>query len=618
MVSNTVPERRLNPLRHDRPVVADDGGLVGVLALLSESGLRVAPHVAGRLLAALDRDAEAVVDVVRCLSPSERSGARFLPNPPPRVPAAAWHYDRSEHAFAVARTVAARTDGEVGAHARMVAGEAALAAGCVEDAAEQFDDAYATGAGEVKAQAAAGLMLASFLRHGSTTPPPPPNALRTGVAGSGERRAWCRVGALATVLSAARAQRTDTRGWLAEFTAAARADPALDGLRQLVTAWTWLLLGETEEALNASVVAGPPSRLLLEALRAGVAGDTARGIQLLSVPAAFTGSEDDMLLAGLATSSLIEACRAVALSLLWLWTGDLRGARQVLTEAAARHPIGLVFGGLGIALARRLELAIDGECGPLSEALLAVRAGGARIDHHLDRGIRAYLAGETEEAALQVSLSHERAGASHPFDLPGLDEVGPLESASRVGPPDAHLARWMRRKVREAGADDLRRIDVAGRDIRSPFERGRFEALLGSAYLRRNHHRPALKHLRLAQSLFAEAGASAWRATVQERLARAGGALAVARRSIGDVTLAVRAADPLAACRAEWEVLLSARELEIAMLIITEGATNRDIAERLLISVRTVEVHSRRLFAKLGVRTRMELAILAFRTVRFA
>jgi len=41
------------------------------------------------------------------------------------------------------------------------------------------------------------------------------------------------------------------------------------------------------------------------------------------------------------------------------------------------------------------------------------------------------------------------------------------------------------------------------------------------------------------------------------------------------------------------------------------SATNRDVAERLFISVNTVKVHLSHVFAKLGVRTRTELATAA-------
>ena len=57
---------------------------------------------------------------------------------------------------------------------------------------------------------------------------------------------------------------------------------------------------------------------------------------------------------------------------------------------------------------------------------------------------------------------------------------------------------------------------------------------------------------------------------------------------------------------------LSEREAEILSLL-AQGLTNKDIAQTLIVSVRTVEAHLRNLFAKLGVRSRTEAALWAVR-----
>jgi DNA-binding CsgD family transcriptional regulator len=53
---------------------------------------------------------------------------------------------------------------------------------------------------------------------------------------------------------------------------------------------------------------------------------------------------------------------------------------------------------------------------------------------------------------------------------------------------------------------------------------------------------------------------------------------------------------------------LSRRELEV-VAFVTEGLTNRQIAERLSISARTVQSHIRRTMAKTGARSRTQLAV---------
>jgi DNA-binding CsgD family transcriptional regulator/tetratricopeptide (TPR) repeat protein len=57
---------------------------------------------------------------------------------------------------------------------------------------------------------------------------------------------------------------------------------------------------------------------------------------------------------------------------------------------------------------------------------------------------------------------------------------------------------------------------------------------------------------------------------------------------------------------------LSPRESSV-LIVLTEGRTNREIAERLFISERTVAVHVRRILQKLGVKGRVEAAGVAIR-----
>lgn len=58
--------------------------------------------------------------------------------------------------------------------------------------------------------------------------------------------------------------------------------------------------------------------------------------------------------------------------------------------------------------------------------------------------------------------------------------------------------------------------------------------------------------------------------------------------------------------------VISERELEIVRLVAT-GATNQQIARELMISVNTVKVHLKNIFAKLGIQSRTEVALYAVR-----
>ncbi len=57
---------------------------------------------------------------------------------------------------------------------------------------------------------------------------------------------------------------------------------------------------------------------------------------------------------------------------------------------------------------------------------------------------------------------------------------------------------------------------------------------------------------------------------------------------------------------------LTSREREIAELVAA-GRTNREVAEQLVLSTRTIEAHLRNIYGKLGVRSRVELTRVAER-----
>jgi DNA-binding CsgD family transcriptional regulator len=101
-----------------------------------------------------------------------------------------------------------------------------------------------------------------------------------------------------------------------------------------------------------------------------------------------------------------------------------------------------------------------------------------------------------------------------------------------------------------------------------------------------------------AVAAFDRIGATPWADRARAELRAAGGTPATAPGgSVPAPTPDTRAAE------------LTPRQLEIARLAAA-GATNREIAGQLFLSQRTVDFHLRRVFAQLGVRSRLELTRL--------
>jgi DNA-binding CsgD family transcriptional regulator len=132
-----------------------------------------------------------------------------------------------------------------------------------------------------------------------------------------------------------------------------------------------------------------------------------------------------------------------------------------------------------------------------------------------------------------------------------------------------------------AEALDLHRLDPA------PFERARTELAFGEWLRRERRKTDARAHLRNAIDTFEGMGASLW-------ADRASGEL----HATGEKA---RKRDPSTVDD------LTPQELRIAHLV-AGGATNREVAAQLFVSPKTVEYHLRKVFLKLGVKSRIELA----------
>ncbi len=126
-----------------------------------------------------------------------------------------------------------------------------------------------------------------------------------------------------------------------------------------------------------------------------------------------------------------------------------------------------------------------------------------------------------------------------------------------------------------------RALDLHER-VAIPFESARTRLIHGETLRRMKRKREARDSLAGARAVFDELGARLWESRANEALARIGG----------------RSASPTE---------LSETERRVAD-IVAQGLTNKETAERLFMSVKTVESNLRRIYRKLGVRSRTELA----------
>jgi DNA-binding CsgD family transcriptional regulator len=118
-------------------------------------------------------------------------------------------------------------------------------------------------------------------------------------------------------------------------------------------------------------------------------------------------------------------------------------------------------------------------------------------------------------------------------------------------------------------------------ELGDPFGRARALLALGIVRRRLRQKRPAREALEAALGGFETIGASDWAAKASDELGRVGG-------------------------RTREEGLTSA-ERRVAALVV-EGRTNREVAAALFLGERTVASHLTHIYAKLGVRSRTELA----------
>ena len=134
----------------------------------------------------------------------------------------------------------------------------------------------------------------------------------------------------------------------------------------------------------------------------------------------------------------------------------------------------------------------------------------------------------------------------------------------------------------EEGAEQAERALEEHARVPMPFETARTELVLGQIQRRRRQKRAARSALERARDTFVQLGAPLWADRAEAELTRIGG----------------RPPAPLE---------LTPTERTVADLV-SEGRTNREVADALFMSPSTVQAHLKHIYRKLGIRSRTELA----------
>lgn len=260
--------------------------------------------------------------------------------------------------------------------------------------------------------------------------------------------------------------------------------------------------------------------------------------------------------------------------------GDWERA-DALARRAADEPTDAPDRVLAVAMAHALVAAARGQAEAVLEALApvtaiepaaAVEAPGFWPWQHIYG--EALLGGGRLEDAERFVARHE----------PLARERGHATAAARLTSLRARLlsARGDREAADAAFADALALLGPLER----PFDRALIQLAAGQVLRRDGRRRSASAHLTAAAEGFAALGAAPALERAERELLATG--LRPARRESGTTEL-------------------TPQEVVVAQLV-GGGASNREVAAELQLSVKTVEVHLTRIYAKLGIASRTQLA----------
>ncbi|MFG2856200.1 LuxR C-terminal-related transcriptional regulator [Streptomyces mirabilis] len=271
-----------------------------------------------------------------------------------------------------------------------------------------------------------------------------------------------------------------------------------------------------------------------------------------------------------------------ALAMFAAVTGDEDVCRE---RAEAARSYALARGlGLPAALALFALAFLDLSTGRFAASAARLRALAAFGPGHGHRAIRHIATPHYVEAAVRTGDTRVARAAHADYD----------HWARTVRSPDDLALSARCRALLASGAEAVEHyrtaLDLHASGTRD-FERARTELLFGGALRRLRHRTEARDRLHSALEAFEHFGSPQCAVAARTEL-----------RVLGEPVSPVRGADDLVA-------RLTAQQLMVARMA-ADGATNREIAARLLLSPRTIDHHLRGVFARLGIRSRIELVRL--------
>lgn len=219
---------------------------------------------------------------------------------------------------------------------------------------------------------------------------------------------------------------------------------------------------------------------------------------------------------------------------------------------------------------------LDLERGHVADASAALSAALAVAQAPLERArlveakIEVALAAGNLDAA--VEACSELEGTAEAFGTSGL-EAAALQCRGAIALEQGHADRAM---------PALREACQRWNEVDARLEIGRSRLLLGRAYRALGDDRTATEEFTGARDEFDQLGAVGDLRRVEEELGRS-----------------------------QHPGSLTDREVEVLALVAT-GKTNREVAERLVLSKRTVDRHMSNILRKLNLRSRTEAAVFAF------